>query len=94
MILMDTDILSLLLAGNPKVAARLNQAEDDVAITVITKVQILRGRHDFLLKASNGDERSKPKSRRGSPITSNWCACAMNACGSSAIQQICLQILG
>jgi tRNA(fMet)-specific endonuclease VapC len=56
MILMDTDILSLLLAGNPRVAARLSCAEDDVAIAIITKVQILRGRHDFLLKASNGEE--------------------------------------
>jgi tRNA(fMet)-specific endonuclease VapC len=56
MILMDTDILSLLLAGNPRVAARLSRAEDDVAIAIITKVQILRGRHDFLLKASNGEE--------------------------------------
>ena len=54
MILLDTDILSLLLAGNPTVVARLSRADDDVAITVITKVQILRGRHDYLLKASDG----------------------------------------
>jgi tRNA(fMet)-specific endonuclease VapC len=56
MTLLDTDILSLLLAGNPMVLARLRRAEEDLAITVITKVEILRGRFDFLLKASDGDQ--------------------------------------
>ena len=56
MTLLDTDTLSLLLAGNPRVVARLRQAEEDLAITVITKVEILQGRFDFLLKASDGDQ--------------------------------------
>jgi tRNA(fMet)-specific endonuclease VapC len=56
MILLDTDILSLLLAGHVSVGARLRVAEDDVAISVITKVEILRGRFDFLLKAADGGQ--------------------------------------
>jgi tRNA(fMet)-specific endonuclease VapC len=54
MILLDSDILSLILAGNSTVVARLHRAEDELAITVITKVEVLRGRYDFLLKASDG----------------------------------------
>ena len=49
MILLDTDMLSLLLAGNVKVREKVRQAEEDVAITVITKVEILQARYDFLL---------------------------------------------
>ena len=56
MILLDTDILSLIMAGNPRVVERLRRADDDVAITVFTKIQLLRGRHDYLLKASDGEQ--------------------------------------
>jgi tRNA(fMet)-specific endonuclease VapC len=56
MTLLDTDILSLAMAGNPTVLARMRRAQDDVAVTVITKIQLLRGRHDFLLKASDGEQ--------------------------------------
>ncbi len=54
MTLLDTDTLSLLLAGNPTVLARLRRAEEHLAITVVTKLEILQGRFDFLLKASDG----------------------------------------
>jgi tRNA(fMet)-specific endonuclease VapC len=56
MILLDTDTLSLLLAGNGSVLLRLRRSEDELAISVITKVEILRGRYDFLLKASDGTQ--------------------------------------
>jgi tRNA(fMet)-specific endonuclease VapC len=56
MILLDTDILSLLLAGNESVLARLRTAEDELAISIITKVELLRGRYEFLLKASDGSQ--------------------------------------
>jgi tRNA(fMet)-specific endonuclease VapC len=62
MILLDTDFLSLLLAGNPAVVARLRRAGDDVAITVITKVEILKGRYDSLLKASDGKQLQRAQS--------------------------------
>jgi tRNA(fMet)-specific endonuclease VapC len=54
MILLDTDTLTLYLAGHEKVRRRVEQAEDDLAITVITRVEILQGRFDFLLKAKDG----------------------------------------
>jgi tRNA(fMet)-specific endonuclease VapC len=62
MILLDTDILSLVLAGHPTAVARLRRADDDVGITVITKVEVLRGRYEFLLKASDGRELERAQS--------------------------------
>jgi tRNA(fMet)-specific endonuclease VapC len=56
MILLDTDILSMLLAGNQRVIARLRRAGDELAITVITKIELLRGRYDLLLKAADGHQ--------------------------------------
>lgn len=56
MTLLDTDILSLLMTGNPKVLERMRRAHDDVGITVIAEIQILRRRHEFLLKASDGEQ--------------------------------------
>jgi hypothetical protein len=58
MILLDMDILSLILAENPAVVARLRQVEEVVANTVITRVEILRGRHEFLLKVCSGSLRA------------------------------------
>lgn len=53
--LLDTDTLTHLHAGHSRVIARLQRVEDpDVGITVITKIELLQGRFDFLLKASNG----------------------------------------
>ncbi len=53
--LLDTDTVSRLHAGHSKVAERLRRLEDpDLAITVITRIELLRGRFDFLLKASDG----------------------------------------
>jgi tRNA(fMet)-specific endonuclease VapC len=53
--LLDTDTLTYLHAGHPQVARRLRNLEDPhVATTVITRVEILRGRFEFLLKAADG----------------------------------------
>ncbi len=52
--ILDTDTLSHLHAGRPKVVENLRRLDDpDVRITIITKVELLRGRFDFLLKASD-----------------------------------------
>ncbi len=54
--LLDTDILSLLQRGNAKVVEALEALDDsEIAITLITKIEILRGRHDFVLKAATGE---------------------------------------
>jgi tRNA(fMet)-specific endonuclease VapC len=55
MYLFDTDTLTHLHFGNASVVKRLNAVEDsEVGITIITKVEILRGRIDRLLKAETG----------------------------------------
>jgi len=55
--LLDTDTLTHLHAGQPNVVERLRAVDDpDVGITIITKVEVLRGRMDYLLKAETGVE--------------------------------------
>ena len=56
MILFDTDMFSLLNGGHPKVGARLAAATDQVAITIITRVEALQGRFDFLMRAADGEQ--------------------------------------
>lgn len=54
---LDTDTLSLAHAGNASIRARIARAGAvNVATTVITAIEILRGRQDFLLKASDGPQ--------------------------------------
>jgi tRNA(fMet)-specific endonuclease VapC len=56
MILLDTDTFSLLAEGHPKVTARLAGATDEVAITIVTRVEALQGRLAFLMRAADGEE--------------------------------------
>ncbi len=57
MILLDTDTLTYLHEGHSRLAQRLQDTDDpEVAITVVSKVEMLRGRFDFLLKAATGAE--------------------------------------
>jgi len=55
-IVLDSDTLALFATGNPRVAERLSAATEIVVTTVITRIEFLRGRFDYLLKAANGDE--------------------------------------
>ena len=53
--LLDTDTLTHLHAGNSKVAECLRTLEDPVVgTTIITKIELLRGRMDYVLKAITG----------------------------------------
>ncbi|MBN1430768.1 MAG: type II toxin-antitoxin system VapC family toxin [Anaerolineae bacterium] len=55
--ILDTDTLIHLYAGHPRVAERLRTVDDpDVGTPIITKLELLRGRIDFVLKASAGAE--------------------------------------
>lgn len=55
--LLDTDTLTYLHAGHPRVIERLRELTDpDVGTTIITKIELLRGRFDFMLKAATGAE--------------------------------------
>jgi tRNA(fMet)-specific endonuclease VapC len=56
MYLLDTDTLTHLHAGNANVVARLkSSAQTEVGITIITKVEVLRGRIDYLIKTESGE---------------------------------------
>ncbi len=58
--ILDTDTLTHLYAGHPRIIDRLKNIEDpDICTTIITKIELLRGRFDFLLKAATGDELSR-----------------------------------
>ena len=55
--LLDTDTLTHLHAGHPRVIEHLRKLDDpDVGTTIITKIELLRGRFDFVLKAVPGVE--------------------------------------
>lgn len=55
--ILDTDTLTHLHAGHLRVVQHLQELDDpEVAITVITKIELLRGRYDYLLKAATGAE--------------------------------------
>jgi tRNA(fMet)-specific endonuclease VapC len=57
MYLLDTDTLTWAHGGHPNIEARLRQVgEENVATTVVTTIEVLRGRHEFLLKASDGEQ--------------------------------------
>lgn len=57
MYLLDTDTLTDLHAGNTNIINRLESLQDEeVAITIVTKIEILRGRIDYLLKAFSGGD--------------------------------------
>jgi tRNA(fMet)-specific endonuclease VapC len=55
--LLDTNTLTALHKGDPRVIDRLKHLDDpDIATTLITKIELLRGRMDFLLKATDGQD--------------------------------------
>ncbi len=57
MFALDTDILTLLFAGHPRVISRRDRVPSkDIAITVVSYVQSLQGRFQFLLKGATGEE--------------------------------------
>jgi tRNA(fMet)-specific endonuclease VapC len=53
MFLLDTDTLTLLFQGHARVQSRLQSAEQDVGTTIITRIEVLRGRFDAILKAAD-----------------------------------------
>jgi tRNA(fMet)-specific endonuclease VapC len=56
MIILDTDILSQLQRNNLQVLQRLEASDEDVFITLITKLEMIRGRIDYVLKASTAQD--------------------------------------
>jgi tRNA(fMet)-specific endonuclease VapC len=55
--LLDTDTITYLHAGHPRVIKHLDNLPDpEVGATLITKIELLRGRFDYVLKAGTGAE--------------------------------------
>lgn len=55
--ILDTDTLTHLYAGHSRVVERLRNLDDpDVCATFVNKIELLRGRFDFVMKASTGAE--------------------------------------
>ena len=55
--LLDTDTLTHLHAGHPGVIEHLRDLDDpDVGITIVTRIEILRGRFESVMKASDGEQ--------------------------------------
>lgn len=55
MYILDSDTLTYLHAGHHRVIERLRGVDDpEVVTTVINKIELLRGRFDFVLKAETG----------------------------------------
>jgi tRNA(fMet)-specific endonuclease VapC len=63
MILLNTDSFTLQTFGHPRLMARIAAATDNVAITVVTRIEALQGRFAFLLKAANGSELFRAQER-------------------------------
>src|SRR5262249_36470455 len=63
--LLDTDMLTLLHRNHPRVVQRLRElpAEARVGTTIITKIELLRGRFDAVLKAATGPEIRRAQDR-------------------------------
>ncbi len=57
MFLLDTDIATLLFRKHERVLKRLNDADpSEVALTVVTRLEVLRGRIEAFIKAANAAE--------------------------------------
>ena len=57
MYVLDTDILSLVQAGHSRLGERRGRVDPaDMAITIVTRIEVLRARFDHLLKAASGEE--------------------------------------
>ena len=55
MILLDTDTLSLLMHGHERLVQRVARQTEPMAITIVTRIEILQGRFASLLKAADGE---------------------------------------
>jgi tRNA(fMet)-specific endonuclease VapC len=52
---LDTDTMTHAHLGHRNVASQIEHAgQDNVATTIVTAIEIIRGRHDYLLKAADG----------------------------------------
>src|SRR6266542_2724378 len=53
---LDTDTLSLLSKQQSRVTARFDREQEELAITIVTRIEVLLGRFEFILKAADGEQ--------------------------------------
>ena len=71
MVVLDTDILTHLFAGHERICGRkVSVPSSDIAITVVTWIEVLRGRFDFLLKAATAEELQRAQAALDNSIRS------------------------
>jgi len=63
MIVLDTDTLTFFLREHAGVLERMRQQADDIAITIISRIETLQGRFASLLKAADGAELQRGQQR-------------------------------
>src|SRR5215510_14882503 len=56
MFVLDTDTLTHLLRGHKRVTEKRAQATAEVALTIVTRIEVLQGRFAFMLKAADGEK--------------------------------------
>ena len=56
MILLDTDTFSLLMEEHHRIGERFRAATEEVAITLITQIEVLEGRFAFVLRAADSGQ--------------------------------------
>lgn len=54
MIVLDTDTLTFFFRNHPPVVERMQTTADEVAITIVSRIETLQGRFDSLMKAADG----------------------------------------
>ena len=52
---LDTDTLTHLIRGHPRVVERATPVAADIFVTMVTRIEQLRGRFDAVFKAENGE---------------------------------------
>ena len=70
MILLDTDVLTLLFQGHERVVDRMQSSEDDVTTSVITWIEVLQGRFAAILKAAGTEQLLQAQDRLQQTIES------------------------
>jgi tRNA(fMet)-specific endonuclease VapC len=60
---LDTDVLTFLIKGHPKVCERRTQETEEVVISIFSRIETLQGRFATLLKAADGSELERGQER-------------------------------
>jgi predicted nucleic acid-binding protein len=63
MILLDSDTLTLLFRGHPRVEERVRSAEPDVGTTIITWMEVMQGRFQAIFTVADADQLERAHQR-------------------------------